>query len=201
MLIKDFLEKFNKIWAWLVVIILVAGGLGALWGGFAKKPIKAAVSLDIVFSGQQEADDFKYDGYYAILAADEFSKSVQFWLKNQKTINDIFLTAAINNKQLQPRANFFEVKKLSPQYLEVEYGTKEPGQAEAIATSLQKVLSGRAQKLSDSSSQGISFDILVAEPLIWRSQKNNILNNLLIGVFIGIVISLLTVLALIKPKE
>lgn len=201
MILKDFLDRFKKFWPWLLAAILLTAFLGALWGGLVIKPFKSAVSVDVVFSGVQEISDYKYDGYYAILAADEFSKSIQFWLKNQKTIIDVFALAQINGGSLEPKGDFFKVKKLSPQYLEVEYSTQEFKQAEAIAMAIQEVLSKRSQEIKERSGQSASFDILVQEPLIWRAQKTNILNGFLMGCFMGIILSLLVIFISIKPES
>ena len=63
MLIKDLIKQFKKFWPWLLAGTLILGIIGILWGSFFTQPFKSSLSIDVIRSGTQKVQEYKYDGY------------------------------------------------------------------------------------------------------------------------------------------
>ncbi|PJE60076.1 MAG: hypothetical protein COU85_00195 [Candidatus Portnoybacteria bacterium CG10_big_fil_rev_8_21_14_0_10_44_7] len=200
MLAKDFWRHLQKYWLWFLGGVLLLGICGGAWGAWLP-PIKTILALNVFRLGTQEVADFKYDGYYALLAADEFANAIQFWLQSPRLVTDIFAAAQIPGDVISPKTNFFAVKKLSAQYLEVEYGTKTQKQAADLAVALSAILKKKTSDIADYSGQQISFLVSADQPLIVAARAANVAKNSLLGLFLGLIVGLLVLLISFKPPK
>lgn len=191
MLLANFVRQLKKIWFSAVVAILFCGLGGAFYGYYFVAPYQTSVSLDIARLGTQAAADYKYDGYYAIMAADEFSKNIQFWFKSPGLVTEIFNQAGLPAPgDINDLAGVFKAKKLSPQYLEVTYGTATDQDAKKLAQGLKKTLAEKSEGLGKLSQGSAVFSVQVNEPIIFYAQKSNVETGLAIGFMLGLILSL-----------
>lgn len=202
MLLGEFFYQFKKYWKQLLLGIALCGLGGALWANFFEAPYQALLSLDVVQSGSQTVDDYKYDGYYSLLAADEFSKTIQFWLKSPRVVSDIFSKA---NLPLSAGSGgldkFFGVKKLSAQYLEIEYGADSEVQAQNLARGLREVLGEKITQITGRSQEKVSFTLQIDEPLVWYAKKGNVIKMFGLGLFLGVILGAIFLLLLSEPTK
>ncbi len=191
MLLENFISQLKKIWFYAVIIILFCGLVGALYGYYLTAPYQTLVSLDVARLGTQTATDYKYDGYYAIMAADEFSKNIQFWLKSPGLVTEIFRQAGLPAPaNLNDLGGVFKTKKLAAQYLEVSFGTTNEQDAKKLAQGLKNVLEEKSGGIGSISQDSAAFFIQANEPIIFYVQKSNVGTNLAIGFLLGLVFSL-----------
>ncbi len=197
MSITRFLKQARRIWFWLFLLIAAFGAAGALTGRFLEPEYKALVSVDVFRLAGSQTADYDYDGYYAVLAADEFSKNIRFWLQSPRALSEA--SGAVMEKEFSEKT--FSVKKLSPQYLKIEYGARSVQEAESVSVWLSAFLREKALALDNLSSGGTAFAVEAGKPLIWRARPGNIRAGLFSGLFLGVIFSLIAVFLKLKPVE
>jgi len=157
------------------------------------QPVKHEVSLSLFINKNktQETDDFKYDGYYALQAGEIMAGSVAEWLKSPETVNAVYQEAEVkhNFEDLKSYAKKFTVKKMSAQYVEVKFGTKNKEDAEKISLAIIETAKSKMKNLEEKSGQEVSFSIENEKPIIIKSRSDAFLNliiGLVSGLFLGI---------------
>lgn len=162
-----------------------------------EKPVSYASDLALLISrkGAQATDNYKYDGYYAVQASDIFSDNISQWLASASIASEIYSRAKIESGFVDFKrfSKIFKAKKLSSQYVEVRYETKDEQSAATIARAIVDVLQEKTDSLSKSSNEEISFNIIYNDPLVIKSVDSIWWNNLLAvlgGLFLGIMLAL-----------
>lgn len=174
----------------LAVLILVVV-LSELKGAYFENDMLLLVSR----SGTQNTQDYKYDGYYAVQASEIFADNVSQWLTSASVANEIYQRAKAENDttSLKGLSKAFKADKLSSQYVRVRYQTKDKETAVNLAHAMTDVLQEKADMLSVSSTEQISFKVLYSDPLSVETKSDLSLNGLLAiigGAFLGIFLAL-----------
>lgn len=160
------------------------------------KPANYTSDLTLLVSrkGTQATDNYKYDGYYAVQASDVFGDNVSQWLASASIASEIYSKAGIkvDFTDFKQFSKIFKAKKLSSQYVEVRYETKDERSAKVIAHAIVDVLQEKTDSLGKSSNEEISFNIIYNDPLVIKSVNNIWLNSLLAalgGLFLGVLLA------------
>lgn len=186
------LHKEKKTIATSIIILMVFATIFTI-----RKPVSYDNDLMILISrnGTQATADYKYDGYYAVQASDVFADNISQWLVNASVAGEVYSRAGIksdfaNFKQLSKR---FKAKKLSSQYVEVTYATKDEESAKKIAHAMVDILQEKTDSLNKASNEEISFKVIYNDPLTIKSENNIWWNNLYAlfgGLFMGVFLAL-----------
>ncbi len=174
-----------------IIVLMIFATIATL-----EKPVSFASDLVLLISrkGTQATDNYKYDGYYAVQASDIFSDNISQWLASASIASEIYSRAGIKSDftDFKNFSKVFKANKLSSQYVEVRYETKDEQSAKIIARAIRDVLQEKTDSLSKSSNEEISFNIIYNDPLVIKSENSIWRNNLLAvfgGLFLGVLLA------------
>ncbi|MBW6440659.1 hypothetical protein K0B03_01330 [Patescibacteria group bacterium] len=157
------------------------------------QPTRYETSLSLLLSKDksQQTDDFKYDGYYALKASETLADSITQWAKSPELVNAVYQKAEVDGgfQNLKSYSKKFSAKKMSPQFVEVKFETKNIKEAEKISVAIIAEMNNKVQKIEEDSNGEIAFLISNKNPIIIQKQKN-IFSNSLIGFISGIILGI-----------
>lgn len=190
--LKIIAKNFKLIFIVAILIALVVAIVSV------KTPAKYNVSLSLLISriGREQTSDYRYDGYYAIKAADEFSKNVTYWFKSPEVVRAIYQRAELESsyQSIRSLAKAFRAQQLAPQFVEVRFSTPSEADAKKIASAIPEVLQEKANRINTTSWQSIAFSIMGEEPVI-IFKKPEVLLNTLLGFLAGLILGVFVVSA------
>ncbi len=170
------------------VVLIVAGSFVY----FATKPIAYSVSLalNITRSGVQQTTDYRYDDFYRLQADEKFSETVVQWLKNPRTVADVYTRAGIDSNKMSLRqlAKSFVSEKLSAQIVSVSFSAKDENSAKKIAEAISEVIATNTESLNKNQNEDTWFLVVAQNPVIVRDEVSPLiifLVSLAIGIFVG----------------
>ena len=166
---KNF--KFLLIFTGIVIILVEAF---FVW---QSRGYNVSLSLSVFSKINQPTQDYQFDGYWSVKAADEFSNTVSQWVQSSEVVNTVYQKAGVAPvKSLLGRP--LKAQKMAPQYVAAEFQVGEPGDGGKIAKALVSVLQEKAE-LASKNSGNVVFTILGGEPVVAKNQANFILDGLI----------------------
>ena len=187
------LKKHSRLFfiTWLVVLVFPAGV--AFWQG---RHYESIFSLNVGFSGSDKTADYQYDQYYRLMAAEKFSDSLLWWLKDPETVRTVLEKAGVpeSDKNWQNWENIFQGKRLSSVYSQVSFRDFTPRQAEKIADVWREVLNQKVAFLNGAeNSAEPTFFVEIGKSLT-GFPTNNYRLLFLIGFLVGFPLAVFAVL-------
>lgn len=172
---------------WVLIFAAVVA-IGAGFFAWQGDKYDASVSLTINRLGTQNADDYKYDSYYALKASDEFGSAVVGWFKTPETTKAVYQRAQVvlGPVNLDSLSRRFSAAKISPATVEVRFSAATENQAKALGRAIVEELAVRVDLLKSASNQGVSFAVVGSEPVI-IDNSSDIVRNLWAGFLSGLV--------------
>jgi len=181
---KNF--KFLLIFTGIIIILVEAF---FIW---QSRGYSVSLSLSVFSKVSQPTQDYQFDGYWSVKAADGFSDTVSQWSESPEVINSVYQKAGVS-----PVKSIFsgpiKAQKMAPQYVAVEFLASGPSEGGKVARALVAVLQEKAGLASENSGN-VVFTILGGEPVITKNQANFILDGLIAligGWILGILFLLL----------
>ncbi|HBO17006.1 MAG: hypothetical protein UR69_C0001G0031 [Candidatus Moranbacteria bacterium GW2011_GWE2_35_2-] len=175
--LKRYIEIFRKnIWFFLmtVFVFLIAG---VIYYVYTPEKYVAAMDLNITRVGQAENKEYDYDGFYRLQADEKFAETIVWWLKSPRIVKEICRLAEISQCSA-----VYDAKKLSSQYLQVNFSVKNSENAEKIARSLVEVIGSETSNLNLKQKKVDWFEVQGNLPDVQKVKIN--LEKLLIGAFL-----------------
>lgn len=189
----DYFKIIKKHYLLILVITILVGVSSFVFT--LKRPVvyNTSLSLFITRSTSESTQDYKYDGYYAIKAAELFSDTVKQWLESPEVVLEIYKKAEVDLEieSLKKLAKIFKAYKMSPQYVEVRFKAKEKEKAQKISSVIPSVLQNKVQQLTWNS-RDLAFYIRAANPVIVENRPKPLFNGL-IGLVSGFVLGIFVV--------
>jgi len=184
-------KNFKFIAVFTGIVILAA----LIYSWRASGGYNVSVSVSVYSKVNQPTQEYQYDGYYSIKAADEFSNTVSQWFKSREVVNAINKKAGADSSGGYLRLLFsaLKVQKLAPQFLEADFKVANPADGAKIAKAMDFVLQERAGQASKFSGNAV-FTVIAGEPITTRNQADYIFNSIIAfigGFLLGIFIVLL----------
>jgi len=193
--LKEYLKLIKKNSRLIITVCAITGISTFLFS--ILRPIKYDVSQSLFINknGSQETDDFKFDGYYAFEAADTLSDSIGEWLKSPEVVSAIYGKSGIDPsfKNIKSYSKKFKAKKLSAEFVEVKFETKNIEEAGKISEAIVDVVNSKTASLKDFSGGEVSFSIAGGAPIVVENKLDALLNfviGIASGLFLGIFIAL-----------
>lgn len=188
--LRDYLKIIKKHYKLILVITILVGVSSFIFTLRKSVVYDTSLSLFITRSAPQDTQDYKYDGYYAIKAAELFSDTIKQWLESPEVVVEIYKQAEIDLtlKSLRKLRKKFTAYKMSSQYVEVRFKAKERAEAQEVSRAITKVLQSKTQELTGAT-KDISFSIKGANSVIVENIPKPLLNGL-IGLVSGFVLGL-----------
>lgn len=178
--------KFLLIFIGIIIILVEAF---FLW---QSRGYNVSLSLSVFSKVSQPTQDYQFDGYWSIKAADGFSDTVSQWVQSPEVINAVYQKAGVAPvKSLLGRP--LKAQKMASQYVATEFLVNQPQDAAKISKALISVLQEKTE-VANKYSGNVIFTILGGEPIISKNQANFILYGvlaLICGGILGIFIVLL----------
>jgi hypothetical protein len=147
----NFLEIIKKKILGVVFLSLVFS-LAAVWGESVKnKNYTGYFLIGVYQEGKAETADYEYDNFYYEEAVSRFSDSLEKWLKTPDFGTRVFEEKAgsLGTMRLSQRTNFFKIKRVAPQYLEVKFESKNKEEAlklrEKVVTEIEREVSSKKE--------------------------------------------------------
>lgn len=191
--LRDYLKIIKKHYKLILIITILVGASSFVFT--LKRPVvyDTSLSLFITRTTTQATQDYKYDGYYAIKAAELFSDTVRQWLQSPEVVIEIYKKAGIDLEleSLRKLGKILKVYKMSPQYVEVRFKAEEKEKVQKISSVIPSVLQSKAQQLAWSSGD-LAFYIRATSPVIIENKPKPLFNGL-IGLISGFVLGIFVV--------
>lgn len=191
--LRDYLKIIKKHYKLILIITILIGVSSFVFT--LKRPViyDTSLSLFITRTTTQATQDYKYDGYYAIKAAELFSDTVRQWLQSPEVVIEIYKKAGIDLEleSLRKLGKILKVYKMSPQYVEVRFKAEEKEKVQKISSVIPSVLQSKAQQLAWSSGD-LAFYIRATSPVIIENKPKPLFNGL-IGLISGFVLGIFVV--------
>jgi uncharacterized protein involved in exopolysaccharide biosynthesis len=175
--LREYIVIFRKnIWFFLmtVLVFLIAGGI---YYAYTPEEHVAVMDLNITRAGQVESKEYDYDGFYRLQADEKFAETVVWWLGSPRIAKEVCRLAEVS----QCPAGY-SAKKLSSQYLQVNFSPKNPEDAEKIARSLVEVIGKETSNLNLKQKKVDWFEVQGNLPDVQKVKIN--LEKLLTGAFL-----------------
>jgi len=189
----DYLKIIKKHYKLILIITILVGASSFIFT--LKRPVvyDTSLSLFIARTTSESTQDYKYDGYYAIKAAELFSDTVKQWLESPEVVIEIYKKAGIDLEieSLRKLGKKLKAYKMSPQYVEVRFKAEEREKAQKISSVISSVLQSRAQQLTWNSGD-LAFYIRAISPVIVANIPKPLFNSL-IGLISGFVLGIFVV--------
>lgn len=158
------------------IAIIMISLIGTISGVLAIRllPTTYDVLLSLSINRQDEISDqfYSYDGYYAIQAEEEFSKTVSMWFISPDFVEQIFgLVSSEEASELGVKdfRRIFSAEQVSANQVEVVWNVTTPDRGKAMTRAIDQVIKDRiqAQKLEE-------YEIYLSEPVIKETQHTRV---------------------------
>ncbi|MEA2006842.1 MAG: hypothetical protein U9O20_01640 [Patescibacteria group bacterium] len=198
-IIKQHKMLFFGVW------ILFAGFVMA-WFFSRPQAFEAVMSIDIARQSGQESsqsqEEYDFDQYYRLEADKSFAETLVQWLGDPGVVNFVFSDSKTeaSGKSLSSFSKFFKAERLSPNYVQVRYVTKNPPAAAAIFSSTKEIITKKTNSLNEESKDSNWFKTIFSGPVV-AEKKLSFLPVFVGAVVGGLLLSIFSVLTRHYWKE
>lgn len=150
----------------------------------------ASTLLSIYRVNKEATEDFQYDNYYAIKAAEFVGNTVVGRLQSPEAILEIYKKAKLDRDiDIFHEVKKFRPKQLSSHLIKVRITDQSQEKAEKLAKAMAEVINDEVKKLEVDPKKQNSFEIAAEGPIISTNKYNPHLVTalgLICGLFLGI---------------
>lgn len=188
---KNYLKVISDYKVLVVVCVVLVGLLAFIFAWLTPKSYDAALTLSVHRINREKTEDFQYDNYYAIQAAELLCNTVVNWLATSDVALSIFDKADIapDVEGLAKLSRKFKARQLSSHAARVEFRYKDQEGANKLATSLINVVQDKVKNIEKTSKDEPSFGIQASSPIVMEHKIDPLLASvcgLVCGLFVGI---------------
>lgn len=165
---KEYIEIFQRNYKTFLTAVFLVMAMGILFQLFRPLSWKAALALNVTRAGSQATADYTYDDFYRLQADEKFADTIVRWLSSDRIVNDIFQSAQVSGEKpaLSLFPYTFKAERLSSQFIQVAYVTKDKQSAEKIAPALIGIVNRETQELNKLQKQEQWFTVIGSAPVI-----------------------------------
>jgi len=187
---KEYIEIFKKNYKTFLMTVFAVMALGILFQLFRPLSWKATLALNVTRAGSQVTTDYAYDDFYRLQADERFADTIVRWLSSARIVNDVYQSAQVSEEK--PALSLFpyalKAERLSSQFIEVTYVTKDKSSAEKIAPALIGIVNRETENLNKLQKQEQWFTVIGSAPIIVEnvfSWNLIIFSSFFLGIFMG----------------
>ncbi|MDD5627381.1 MAG: Wzz/FepE/Etk N-terminal domain-containing protein [Patescibacteria group bacterium] len=147
----DFKKFLQILWheksiiAGVIILVMVV----TLFFGLFQPPVyRTYLDVEVKRANRPPAQDYQYDEYYAIQAANLVTDTIQSWLRNKNFSRQVFIEAGFSEDQYGEWNNFIASRKLSSQNLELKITADNKKTALQLAKIIKTVIESRVARLN-----------------------------------------------------
>jgi len=156
----------------------------------------------ISLSERESADDFRFDGYYAIQATDLFAATVAQWATTPEVVVAAYQAADLKLPTTDPRqlVRQIEAQKTAPQLVQITVKNKKQETAEQLAQGLITVMQKNVELYHDEGIPTLTYRVVATQP--WTGTRQVATLVITIATFLAaFIITLNTSLLFASLKE
>lgn len=180
-----------------VLVLVGAAALGGLVsvGAALRQPARTQASLSFAVNrvSTVNSQEYQYDGYYAIQAADLFSQTVVSWFVTPAVLREVYAAAGLESApdSLNGITAHFRVKKHAAQNIAVTVIEADRARAERLAKAVTQTMQTRAAALNQTADRKALFEIVGTEPALATVRPSPFLWAL-VGLVVGFLLGVST---------
>jgi hypothetical protein len=150
------------------------------------KEQSASVDITIPVPVRPATENYEYDGYYALQAADLFTSTLVSWFRSPDFVARIYAKANVPLVvgSMRKMEKIFLVKKVSGQFVTVSYSASNEKQAIDLGSAISDSLKERVEQMNNQGSSSLRFSVLVGKPLVVLEQRNKFIDALIVGIIV-----------------
>lgn len=146
--LKKFLQilwREKSIIAGVIVLVMVV----TLFFGLFQPPVyRVYLDVEVKRVNRPPTQDYQYDEYYVIQAANLVTDTIQSWLKGKNFSQQVFVEAGFSEDQYGGWDNFLKSRKLSSQNLELKITADNKKTALQLAKIIKAAIENRVARLN-----------------------------------------------------
>ncbi len=188
--LKDYLKVIREKIIFITIIAVLCGAVSLILGLLQKDSFDSSILMTIHRVEREKSEDFQYDNYYSIQAAEYLSNTITGWIETQEAITLVYKSAGLENEMgdAYREAKRIKTKQLSSHLINIKLNNGDKNRVEKLSKSLIDVIKKKVETLEVDSDGKSSFSVESEEPIITLKKYNPYLVGvfgLLGGVFIG----------------
>jgi capsular polysaccharide biosynthesis protein len=152
---------------------------------------ETSVSLFLSKKDSQPTDEFKYDGYYALEAAESMAEHIEKTLQSPEVVDAIYQKSGIDPqfKNLKSYKKKFTAHKMSNQYVEVSFTSARREDAAKLSQAMVATVNEKLAAISSGSGQEVSFSVSNSQPVTLEKRTDPV-QSALLGLLSGFLLGL-----------
>lgn len=168
------MPPFRRLVFLLVITSLIAAGAALLLGVRQPTRYQSSISFAVNRIHQGGTENYEYDGYYAIQAADLFSQTVVSWFSTPSVLLEVYERAGVSadGDSLTALTQRFKTKKYAAQNIVVTFTEESRERAEKVAAAVTETMQIRSSKLNQTADARALFEIVGSKPVVVTSAAN-----------------------------
>lgn len=189
--LKDYLKVIREKILFILIIAILCGSLSLILGFVQKESFDASILMTIHRAEREKSEDFQYDNYYSIQAAEYLSNTITGWVETPEVVTLTYKKAGLEDKMSDAyrEAKKIKPKQLSSHLINVRLNNEDRENTEKLAKALIEVTQEKVNKIEVDAEGNSSFSLQAEEPIVTLKKYNPYLVGvfgLLGGIFIGI---------------
>lgn len=191
---KRFLQilwREKSIIAGVIILVMVV----TLFFGLFQPPVYwTYLNIEVKRVNRPPAQDYQYDEYYAIQAANLVTDTIQSWLRSKNFSRQVFIEAGFSENQYGEWNNFIASRKLSSQNLELKITADNKKTALQLAKIIKTAIESRVARLNLNSEGQSAFIADIQVGSVEQEMVNFLFlflasagGGLLLGIFLALV--------------
>jgi capsular polysaccharide biosynthesis protein len=150
----------------------------------------------VSLSEREAADEFRFDGYYALSATDLFAGTLAQWLQAPEVLVSAYQRAGVPlpSRDSRQLGRSVSAEKVASQLVAVTVYQKDRTQAERLAQGLQAVMADNIDVYHDLGAPALSFRAVATEPWVGVHSLSQLVISVAAFVFMFFVVINLIVL-------
>lgn len=191
--LKEYLVIIKKEYKIIILIAFLVAISTFLFSINKKTTYETSLALFVDKNTTQQTDDFKYDGYYALQTSEILVDNISAWIKSPTIVALIYQESKIdqNFENIKSYTKKFTTKKMSSQYIEINFQTDSEEDAKKLSTTIINMTKNKVKSLEKDSLEELAFSINNENPVIIKNKSELFLNSFfgfVSGIFLGIFI-------------
>lgn len=188
--LRDFTHHMRTYRILNVTLILIAGAGALVFSLTRPDQYDTSISFAVNRVNKQTTQNFEYDGYYAIQAADLFSQTVVSWFSTPSVVVEMYQKASLTppSGSIDSLGSRFRTRKYSSQNIVVRYSAPTHNEADRLAKAIISVTQERAGLLNQSAEAKSLYNVAASTPVIVLSQPNVAVNTV-VGLILGAILA------------
>jgi len=100
----------------ILALALISAGITCVFASLQKPIFDVSLSLSVAPQEREQTQDYQYDGYYALQAADIFSDTVASFFQSPENVVEIYKKAELPlpSEDFKILKKIFTAKKIAP---------------------------------------------------------------------------------------